>query len=340
MMSNIEWKRVAKPQADGYDSHVIASFLQEKYGWKKKTPACDYTLCDGLVAVRPSPYHKTLSDIINNNYEENNLLQTYLIGSYEIWNDTRAKNIEPYLRAWDIGHEMFKLFLDEYWPLVSHFYIERPNNKLINIDKNTTLENIAAQIDAHHMRGCSSGHWNPSTRELELAKPYMNAVYTTIVSHQGCVEGMYHEVGHLRLNALNLEIEKHDGRLFTNTSEELYESPIRRDKKRPMSAVIQAIYSWIIFGENDIQCAKIEGNSRESADYLIINLPKIEDGLATIRQHIKCTPEGKDFFDGYLEWGEDVCDRGRALCKEEFGKEYETRYNTACLYKVNQPVPQ
>ena len=339
-MTNIDWKRVAKPQADGYDSHVIASFLHEQYGWKKTQPSCEYTLCDGTVAVQPDPYHKTLSDIINKNYDINNPYQTYLVSSYEIWNDTRAKNIEPYLRAWDVGYEMFKLFLDEYWPLVAYFHLNDIDNKLIEINESTTLENIAAQIDRKSMRGCSSGHWLPNQRQLEQPKPYFNAVYTTIVSHQGCVEGMFHEVGHLRLNALNLHIDHHDNRFFTNGPEELYESPIRRDKKRPMSAVIQAIYSWIMFGENDLQCAKIEGNAHESAEYLITNLPKIEDGLLTIRQNIKCTPEGKDFIDGYLDWGEDICSRARTLCKEQFGEAYEAKYNTACLYKIQQPIPQ
>jgi len=30
MFMKIDWKRVARPQADGFDSYVIASFLKEK----------------------------------------------------------------------------------------------------------------------------------------------------------------------------------------------------------------------------------------------------------------------------------------------------------------------
>ena len=157
---------------------------------------------------------------------------------------------------------------------------------------------------------------------------------------QGCAEGIFHEIGHLRLNALNLEVEQHDYRFFTNTPEDLYESPIRRDKKRPLSAVIQAIYSWLMLSENDLQCANIQGNAMVSATYLITNLPKIEDGLTIIRNNIKCTPEGIDFMDGYLEWGEDICSRARELCKQQFVETYTDKYNKACEYKIIQKVPE
>lgn len=332
-MEPINWKRVAKPQPDGYDSYVIGSFLKDKYGWVKTKPTSGYTLCDGHVSVVPDPYHKKISDIINNNYE--GASQLSLLGAYEIWNDTRAAALTPYLSSWHDGYEMLKLFLDQFWPLIT--YINIVNNKEIIKVQNATLDEIIEQVDSSRSRGCSSGHYNLLHHKPSLPN-FVNAVYVTIQSHQGCAEGIYHEVGHGRLNAINLEIEQHDGRLFSNTKDELYESPIRRDKKRPLSAVIQAIYSWIILSENDLQCAKITGNAPESAEYLINNLPKIEDGIATIRQHIKCTSEGIDFFDGYFEWAEDVCARARTLCKEQFGDEYTLRYNKSCEYKIRQPI--
>ena len=43
-MKSIDWKKVAKPQSDGYDSEVIAWFLKEKYGWVKAQPTSEYTL--------------------------------------------------------------------------------------------------------------------------------------------------------------------------------------------------------------------------------------------------------------------------------------------------------
>lgn len=291
---NIDWKRVAKPQPDGYDSVVIAKFLFDRFGWVKKKPNCQFTLCDGHVAIAADPIHL-----------DENMVQSHMINAHHLWNDEHAAQLDPYLRQWYDGHEMLKLFLDEFWPKWS--------------------TNMSAGS-----RGCTSGHYDLKHGNIGR---FVNAVYITINSTQGCAEGIYHEVGHARLNALNLCIEAHDGTLITNTKDELYESPIRRDKKRPMSAVVQAIYSWIIFGENDLQVAALPGNAFASAEYLIGNLPKLEDGLVTIRENVKCTPEGTKFMDGFFEWGEDVATRARMLCQQELGTDFDRRYGVACKYR-------
>ena len=169
----------------------------------------------------------------------------------------------------------------------------------------------------------------------------MNAVYVTANDWQGCSEGIYHEVGHARLESIGIEIDSHDNRLLLNGPDELYDSPIRWDIKRPMSAVVQAVYSWIMFCEADIQCAtNLTGYDTKNPDqkvtpaeasvnYLIGNIPKIQDGLTEIRTHMKVTPEGAAFFDGYLEWGEDVVSRGVSLLKETLGSQFESRYAQA-----------
>lgn len=302
----IDWKRVAKPQPDGYDSHVIAQLLHEKYGWKKVTPTSEFTMCDGHVAVVKDPL-----------YDEPELVafDNPMINAYDRWNNQIERELDPYLRQWNDGFQMLTLFLDQFWPKWS-------------------------RIMGEGAFGCSSGHFEmkqaTKTHRPETGM-FVNAVYVTINSMQGCAEGIYHEVGHARLEAMGMDIDDHDYRLILNTSDELYDSPIRRDKKRPMSAVIQAIYSWIVFGENDIQCASIPGNLINSAHYLIGNLPKIEDGLTEIRKHARYTPEGKAFLDGYLEWGDSIVERGREICKLAYGPEdYAERYARASSYKYDQ----
>lgn len=346
---NIDWKRIAKPQPDGYDIEVMGTFLKEKYGWIKTKPSTEHTFCDGNVALGVCPFYPRISDVMNNDpFTVNRAKYHAALSAVDLWSNKTAEELEVYLRQWDGGYTTIKSFVDVFWPLVtfrpytSNFNIETgyPDNELFEI-KNSTLEKIAA---AHkhfniHSRGSMSGHYNPE-HHTPIFDPYVNGVYVTIDNMQGCAEGIFHEIGHLRLNALNLEIEKHDYRFFTNTPENLYESPIRRDKKRPLSAVIQAIYSWLMLSENDLQCANIQGNAMVSATYLITNFPKIEDGLIIIRNNIKCTPEGIDFIDGYLEWGEDICSRARELCKQQFAETYTDRYNKACEYKIIQKVPE
>lgn len=302
----IDWKRVCKPQPDGYDSHVIAHLLKEKYGWSKITPTSEYTLCDGQVAVVKDPLYDD---------PELDAPMNPMINGYDRWTPEVAAGLDPYLRQWEDGHEMLKLFLDQFWPKWSKIMGDGAN-------------------------GCSSGHYEMKFGAREGGREsglILNAVYVTINSMQGCAEGIYHEVGHARLEALGMNIDDHDYRLILNTPDELYDSPIRRDKKRPMSAVIQAIYSWIVFGENDIQCAKIPGNLINSAHYLIGNIPKIEDGLVEIRKHTRYTPEGKDFLDSYIEWGESIVERAKEICKAAYGEEdYAVRYENAAKYKFDQ----
>ena len=49
---NIDWKRIAKPQPDQYDSLIIGSYLHQRVGWIKSKPELNCsTICDGTVAV-------------------------------------------------------------------------------------------------------------------------------------------------------------------------------------------------------------------------------------------------------------------------------------------------
>ena len=316
----IDWARVAKPQQDGYDSRIIAQFLFEKYGWIKKVPLTEFTICDGNVAVVKD------HSIVTTEQERAYVKKSKVIDGMSRWNDNYATQLDPFLRSWNDGHQMLGLFLDEFWPKFAAFAGDG-----VRGSKSSTV------------MGGWSGHYEISNSLLDITNPNnlgpITAVYVSINSLQGCAAGIYHEVGHARLEALGMNIEDHNKLLILNPSDELYESPIRRDRTRPMSAVIQAIYSWIMLSENDLQCANIPGNSTVSANYLITNLPKIEDGLQEIIKHVRCTSAGDKFMQGYVDWGYDVVARARTLCIQEFGEMFTRHYDAASAYKVKYPVP-
>lgn len=310
----IDWKRVAKPQPDGYDSHVIGTILNEKYGWKKIQPTSELRLCNGAVAVVQDRQY-TPEQIA---HPSNPMAEGMPHMTPEV-----CAGIDRFLMAWPDGAQMLQSFLDEYWAKWSKF-MDRQG------------------------RGCSSGHYEIKSCLQEHSRTkglVLNAVYVTANDWQGCSEGIYHEVGHARLESIGIDIDSHDNRLLLNGPDELYDSPIRWDIKRPMSAVVQAVYSWIMFCEADIQCAvNLQGYdtknpehkqtpAQASSNYLIGNIPKIQDGLTEIRNNIKCTPEGIEFFDGYLEWGEDVVQRGLAVLQDGLGDQFESRYAHALEYR-------
>ena len=309
---SIDWKRIAKPQPDGYDSEVIASILYEKYGWKKITPSTELTLCNGAVGITEDKL------VLLGRTSKDSPMQDGM--SYIT--PELITNIDRFLMGWPDGSLMLQNFLDEYWPKWS-----------------ATMHPQA--------RGSSSGHnvmsdnlLNPTGEKLIL-----NSVYVTANDPQGCSAGTYHEVGHARLESIGININTHDNQLLLNTLDELYDSPVRWDVKRPMSAVVQGVYSWIMLSEADLQCGlNLTGwdtknplvqvsPAEASAVYLIGNIPKIEDGLVEIRTHAKLTPEGVAFMDGYLEWGEDLVSRALPFLKETLGDRFDTEYDKAKEYR-------
>ncbi|MBI4521692.1 MAG: hypothetical protein HY701_12700 [Gemmatimonadetes bacterium] len=189
------------------------------------------------------------------------------------------------LAAWPDGYASLAGFLDEFWP---------------------------KRMPEGFGRGSCSGHqmvpsWTEAFRRT--------AVYVTVTDPQGCAEGVYHEVGHLRLEALGMNIDDHDGTLITNPIEELYVSPVRKDCKRPMCAVIQALYSWLILTEGDLWCAS-RISREEARPYLTQNLPKIEEGIGEVERHVRTTPDGAVFIASMMDWARDIVTRGTALLTE------------------------
>src|SRR3990167_4406497 len=131
--------------------------------------------------------------------------------------------------------------------------------------------------------GFDCGPFEPQRQVLSV----VNGV--TTYDPQGCAQGIYHEVGHLRLESLGMHIEGHDNRLILNGPEELYDSPVRFDKQRPMEACIHGLYAWIIFTENDLAVAKWDQTG--TCTYLAQNVSKIEKGIVEVETHVVTTDE-------------------------------------------------
>jgi len=309
----IDWKRIAKPQDDGYDSHIISTILNEKYGWKKIQPTSELRLCNGTVAI-----------VADRQYKSNQLEHpdNHMIDGMSYMTPEVCAGIDHYLTAWPEGSQMLSLFLDEYWAKWGRYMHEQARG---------------SSSGHYEMKSCLSEGWSKGL--------VVNAVYVTANDWQGCSAGIYHEVGHARLESIGIDIDYHDDKLLLNGPDELYDSPVRWDVKRPMSAVVQAVYSWIMLSEADIQCAKrLQGydlkepelektHAQASISYLIGNIPKVQDGLTEIENNLKATPEGIKFFDGFLEWGHDVANRGLVVLKEGLGENFEKRWIEALQYR-------
>lgn len=300
----IDWARVAKPQPDCYDSDAIDALLLDKKGWRKAPPNPSVpSLLDGAIVVAPDPFQHQSDTVKNTEATEEEL-----------------RLVERYIRAWPDGAAAMARLVDEFWP-----------KRLV--DKVTHAPRLG-------VRGSSSGHlamddWNQNER-------FRTAVYVSVNDGEGGAGGMYHEMGHLRLEAVGIFIERHDGVLLANANpvlddlgqidlekSELYPSPVRFDKPptatdpgvpamRPMSAVLHGLYAWIVFGENDVWCAETIDRAY-ACSFLRDNVHKIVTGLAEVRANAKPTPEGEKFLEGLLAWGDDLVVRAvDAINKDTF----------------------
>lgn len=144
-------------------------------------------------------------------------------------------------------------------------------------------------------------------------------VWVTTQDPAATAQALVHEMAHNKLFALGLELEG-SGRLITNPVDRLYTSPIRTDRKRPMSAVFHAEYSFMHVTALDL--AMLAGESDPTmrvylAGLLRRNLDRMAAGRREIAAHVETDAEGAVFVAAFLEWTDQVLAAGERALRAE-----------------------
>lgn len=128
-----------------------------------------------------------------------------------------------------------------------------------------------------------------------------NTVFSTINDIAGGVEGLLHEAGHLEVHNLGIHFEEWDPGTLANSPEELYESPIRKDKLRPMGAVLHAQYSylWVLEWYNRLGDPARADRTEEIRS-------KLAEGCQTIKAARAAGPAVQTFLDRVNAWSERI----------------------------------
>ena len=137
-------------------------------------------------------------------------------------------------------------------------------------------------------------------------------ILATVYDPIGLAEGWVHEAAHIKLRLLGIEFENWDNLLLNNSPEELYESPIRKDKMRPMGAVLHGLYSYTYVTALDQRLYETaEGHIEKSntAEYLDLNRDRIREGRKTVMRHAVPTERGAEFLRGLFAWIDDILSR-------------------------------
>ncbi|MCB9704062.1 MAG: radical SAM protein [Myxococcales bacterium] len=141
---------------------------------------------------------------------------------------------------------------------------------------------------------------------------WFGAILATIYDPLGLAQALVHELAHTKLRALGVDIERARG-LITNDPAQRFESPIRTDIPRPMSAVFHAEYSFIHVTELDLRMldhAEDDALRRRLLALLARNVPRMRAGLRVIEGAIEVDRDGERFVDAFLGWARRVLDEG------------------------------
>jgi len=265
----IDWRLMARPQADGYDTEQLIPLALERYGWAKTTPAAGATTwADRTVTV---------------------IQPTERQGAHAVPAALDHPNIE-------LAAEM----LFNVWPAM---YTQCQN----------LLESITVYIDETtrefpNQTGCSCG---PVGDRVSFQ------ISTTINGAIGMLEGVVHEMGHSKLKPMGMSMY-HWARLLANelptadaiesgVGENLYASPIRKDKLRPLGACFSAHYSYLHVAE---LLQRIVRSGVEQADqlaaWLEVMCGRIRVGEQLVADHVQPTEEGVPFFAACTEWADEL----------------------------------
>lgn len=147
--------------------------------------------------------------------------------------------------------------------------------------------------------GSISGH--------SAALPF--AVYTTCFDAFGTAESLVHEMAHLKLHCLGVQVES-SLRLILNAPSERYRSPLR-SHPRPMTALVHAFYSWLHITELDVRWAEVE--AWRALMRLERNCLWIRAMAQEIVTHARTDEAGRLFLAKCFAWGGRLVLRGRAL---------------------------
>ncbi|MGJ5175406.1 aKG-HExxH-type peptide beta-hydroxylase [Bradyrhizobium oligotrophicum] len=275
MSTNIDWRRIAAPQADGYDTDIVVALassgpsLLRPMPWQRRAPDGAPTLFGGRVAIR-------------NRAEPGLAPPRYAPAAPD---HPHLAIAEALLDAWPEAAAQVPRLLDT-----------------IEVYTDTSMPpDIWLRVPG------SSSH----SLEAEFG-----TIMVTIDSPIALAQAIVHEMAHHKLRALGVSLEQAQ-RLITNDPAALYRSPIITTRRRPMTAVLHAQYSFIHVTALDVaihDATATPADQKRLALFLLArNVPRMEAGFEEIRAHVQTDANGAVFIDAFMTWSSQVLTRARAI---------------------------
>lgn len=264
---------MAKPQDDNYGIAETLVLARKRYGWQKAWPTIDVTTwLDGAVTMR-----RGTGD-----------------------NAPRMVAVDPPLALLRDA----EVLLRDAWPAC---YAQLEG----------LLQTVYTYADP---TACSKSRWGTGCSCGPMGDRVSFEIAVTADSPIGFLEGVVHEFGHNKLKTHGVSL-LHWERLVTNpapvpedeaagTGPHVFDSPIRKDKKRPMGACLSAWYAYLYVTELIVRLRDRypEADLDEWARY---NAARIADGVTLIEDHATLDGAGVAFFGAATAWARDLDVRTR-----------------------------
>ena len=273
----IDWARLAFPQTDGYDTEVIAQVAARR----------------GSV-LRPRPWSRRSTEgaektlfggrvaIRNRNGQDGGLPWPRYVP---------AKPVTPSLDDAEV--------ILRNWPAVALQFPHLVDTIQVWNDSTVTSDNY--------------GYISSSSHSLEEE---FGTIMLTVDHPFGIAQTMVHEMAHHKLRALGISLLEAN-HLILNDPRELYASPIILTKKRPMTAVFHAQYSFIhVSALNNFVYMNTFSSSElndQAKKLLERNIPRMEAGYQEIERNLITDKSGAIFCGAFMDWSRDVIRAGKAI---------------------------
>lgn len=134
-------------------------------------------------------------------------------------------------------------------------------------------------------------------------KETLGAIWATVHNPVLLAQAIVHEMAHNKLFSIGQHFESTTP-LFTNQEKEVFDSPIRLDIPRPISAVFHGIYAFThVLALDRImhEKAKLQ-NKKQLLGLLKLNALRVKKGVALIEKCAQLTVEGEAFVGSFLKW--------------------------------------
>jgi hypothetical protein len=142
----------------------------------------------------------------------------------------------------------------------------------------------------------------------------LGSLHATVDNTLGLAQALVKEMAHQKLRSLGVAASAAN-RLIVNDSSEQFESPVRKDRLLPMTAVFHVQYSFMHVTALDLyMLARAESEWERQCILMLLarNIPRMQAGCEVISSRIRTDDAGEPFLEAFMNWSRGILQSSQA----------------------------